>query len=172
MHLDFMQPHARRTWLGVVLLIAGAATAYGLLAQYYAQLRESVELEERIDGAHRAVRREMPRLRVAGGRALALEVRTANLVIAQINVPWDELFGEIEAATDADVALLAIQPDPATGQVRISGEARKLESVLGYITRLEARDGLTNVLLLSHELKDTPARPVAFTIAAKWKGAR
>ena len=171
-HLDFVQPHARRTWLGVVLLIAGAAATYGLLAQYYAQARESAELEERIEGAQRAVRRELPRLRVAGGRALAQEVRAANAVIARINVPWDALFGELEAATGADVALLAIQPDPATGQVRIAGEARKLESVLGYIAKLEAREGLANVVLVSHELKDTPSRPVAFALAAEWRGAR
>lgn len=172
MHLDFVQPHARRTWLGVVLLAAGAAATYGLLVEYRAQQRESAALEERIERAQLAARRELPRLRVADGRALAQEVRAANAVIAHINVPWNELFGELEAATDADVALLAIQPDPASGQVRIAGEARRLESVLGYIGKLEAREGLANVVLLSHELKDAPSRPVAFALAAEWRGAR
>ena len=172
LHLDFVQPHAPRTWIGLLLLIAGAAATYALLTQHFAQLRETAELEERVTDARRAVRREMPRLRVAGGRALAQEVRAANAVIAHISVPWDALFREIEAASDADVALLAIQPDPVNGQVRIAGEARKLDAVLGYIGKLEAREGLSNVLLLSHELKDTPSRPVAFTLAAQWKGAR
>lgn len=172
MHLDFVQPHARRIWLGVVLLLVGAAATFGLLAHHYAQLRETALLDERIADARRATRREMPRLRVADGRALAQEVRAANAVIAHINVPWEALFGELEAATDENVALLAIQPDPATGQVRIAGEARKLESVLGYILKLQARDGLANVLLLGHEVKETPQRPVAFTLSAEWKGAR
>ena len=172
MHLDFVQPHARRTWVGVLLLAVGAAAAYALLAQHYAQLRETAALEEQIADARRAVRREMPPLRVGGGRALAQEVRAANAVIAHINVPWDALFRELEAATEADVALLAIQPDPVNGQVRIAGEARKLDAVLGYMAKLEARESLANVVLLSHELKDVPSRPVAFTLAADWRGAR
>jgi Tfp pilus assembly protein PilN len=169
MHLDFVQPHARRTALGFVLLVVGAAAVYLILTQYLAQQRETIELEGRIADAQRAVRREMPRLRVAGGRVLAQEVRVANAVIEHINIPWDRLFRELEAATGADVALLAIQPDPGTGQIRISGEARKLDAVLEYIRRLEARDGLSNVLLLGHELKDTPSRPVAFTLSAEWR---
>ena len=172
MHLDFVQPHARRTGLGVVLLLAGVVAAGGLLARHYVQLRESARLEERIAETRHAARREMPALRITDGRALAQEVRAANGVIAHINVPWDALFHELEAANDKDVALLAIQPDPATGRIRIEGEARKLESVLGYIGRLEGRDGLENVLLLGHEVKDGPSRPVAFSLTAQWRGAR
>jgi len=53
-----------------------------------------------------------------------------------MNVPWDSLFRELEGAADESVALLAIQPDPASRQVRIAGEARRLDAVLNYIERL------------------------------------
>jgi hypothetical protein len=119
-------------------------------------------------------RRAMPHLeaRPAGGRALADEIRDANTVIERMNVPWDSLFRELEGAADESVALLAIQPDPASRQVRIAGEARKLDAVLNYVERLEARDSLSNVFLLGHETRDAPPRPVAFTLTAQWTGPR
>jgi len=174
MHLDFLQPHARRTGLGVALLLAGAVAAGALLVRHYQIAQESALLEERTADARRMARRAMPHLEVRpiGARALADEIRDANVVIERMNVPWDALFRELEAAADETVALLAIQPDPASRQVRIAGEARKLEAVLGYVERLEARDGLANVFLLAHETRDAPPRPVAFTLTAQWTGPR
>ncbi len=174
MHLDFLQPHARRPGLGVLLLLVGAVVTGVLLAQHYEVSREAALLDERISDASRMARRSMPRLepRRAGGRALAEEIRDANAVIERLNVPWDALFRDLEAVSGEGVALLAIQPDAASRKVRIAGEARKLEAVLAYVERLEARDGLSNVYLLAHEMRDAPPRPVAFTLTAQWTGPR
>jgi Fimbrial assembly protein (PilN) len=174
MHLDFLQPHARRNGLGVLLLLVGAAATGALLFQHYRVMQESARLEERIADAGRMARRAMPRLepRRVGGKGLAEEIRDANAVIERMNVPWDALFRELEAASGEGVALLAIQPDPASRKVRIAGEARKLEAVLGYVERLEARKGFANVYLLGHEMRDAPPRPVAFTLTAQWMGPR
>jgi hypothetical protein len=173
-HLDFLQPHAHRAGLGVALLLAGTVAAGALLVRHYEVSQESALLEERTADARRMARRAMPHLeaRPAGGRALADEIRDANTVIERMNVPWDSLFRELEGAADESVALLAIQPDPASRQVRIAGEARKLDAVLNYVERLEARDSLSNVFLLGHETRDAPPRPVAFTLTAQWTGPR
>lgn len=172
MHLDFLQPHAHRVGLGVLLLLVGAAVTGVLLVQHYRVAREAALLDERISDASRMARRAMPQLepRRVGGRALADEIRDANAVIERLNVPWDTLFRELETASGEGVALLAIQPDPASRKIRIAGEARKLEAVLDYVERLEARKGLTGVFLLGHEIRDAPPRPVAFTINAQWTG--
>ena len=174
MHLDFLQPHARRHGLGVLLLLAGAAAAVVALVHQQQAAQETTRLEERVADARRMARRAMPPLdaRVARGRALADEIRAANAVIERMNVPWDALFRELEAARDEGVALLAIQPDAASGQVRIAGEARKLDAVFGYVARLEAREGLQKVYLVGHEVRDAPPRPVAFSVSAEWKGAQ
>lgn len=174
MHLDFLQPHARRNGLGVLLLLVGAVATGALLVQHYSVAREAALLDERISDASRMARRAMPRLepRRVGGRALNEEIRDANAVIERLNVPWDVLFRDLEAVSGDGVALLAIQPDPASRKVRIAGEARKLEAVLAYVERLEARAGLANVYLLTHETRDTPPRPVAFTLTAQWTGPR
>ena len=172
LHLDFQQPHARRNGMGALLLLVGAVAAALALAHQYRTARDTTQLEERVADARRLARRAMPPLdaRVSRGRALAEEIRDANAVIERMNVPWDALFHELEATEDEGVALLAIQPDAATRQVRISGEARKLDAVLGYVARLEARQGLRNVYLVGHEVRDTPRRPVAFSVSAEWKG--
>jgi hypothetical protein len=174
LHLDFLQTHARRNGLGVALLLVGCVAVGAALVRQYQVAQETTRLEERVMDARRLARRAMPHLdtRTTRGRAVADEIRAANAVIERMNVPWDALFRELEAAGDPGVTLLAIQPDAATGQVRIAGEARKLDAVFGYISRLEARDGLQNVYLVGHEVRDKPPRPVAFSLLAQWKGSR
>jgi Tfp pilus assembly protein PilN len=174
LHLDFVRPRAPRTWLGAGLLAAGAFAAVATLAEYRALTGEAERLEARIADTQRMARRDLPRLRQAAldPKALADEVRNANAVLAQLTIPWDGLFREIEAAGDPTIALLAIQPDAATRALRIAGEARRFEDVLAYVGRLEQRPGLANVFLASHELRQGGAqRPVAFALVAQWVDA-
>jgi Tfp pilus assembly protein PilN len=171
LHLDFVRPRAPRTWLGAGLLAAGALAAVATLLEYRALAAESARLEARIVDTQRMARRELPRLRQAAldPKALADEVRNANTVLAQLTIPWDALFREIEAAGDKSVTLLSIQPDAGTRALRITGEGRRFEDVLAYIGRLEGRPALANVFLASHELRQGGAqRPVAFALVAQW----
>jgi hypothetical protein len=81
------------------------------------------------------------------------------------------MFGELESAASANVALLGIQPDGAGRQVRLAGEARRFEDLLAYVARLEATPGFANVFLAGHELKSgSGGQVVAFTLAAEWVG--
>jgi len=171
LHLDFARPRAPRTWLGVGLLAAGAFAAVATLAEYRMLAGEAARLEARIADTQRMARRELPRLRQTAldPKALADEVRNANAVLAQLTIPWDALFSEIEAAGDRTIALLSIQPDAGTRALRITGEARRFEDVLAYVGRLEQRPGIANVFLASHELRQGGAqRPVAFALVAQW----
>ena len=173
LHLDFVQPYPRRRLLAAALLVAGVAAAAAVIVEYRALAREAARLESTLADAARMARRELPRLRGVGleGKALAEEVRNANLVLAQLAVPWDRLFHEIEQVGGQHVALLSIQPDAPNGAVRIAGEARRFQDVLAYIGRLEARDALANVFLVNHELRQGAGqRPVGFTLVAQWVG--
>jgi hypothetical protein len=54
--------------------------------------------------------------------------------------------------------------------VRISAEARDLESMLEFHQRLEASDELSDVSLLSHEIvANVPEHPVQFNLSASWE---
>lgn len=126
-----------------------------------ARLREINEMSRRTPGAMA----ESPR----DSRELQQEARVANSVLRQIAVPWDTLFREIETNTDESVALLSVQPDVQSRTVRIAGEAKNLQAMLGYIRRLGATRALSNVYLMGHEVKTRDAqRPVSFSLVAAW----
>jgi hypothetical protein len=171
LHLDFVRPRAPRTWLGAGLLAAGVVASAAALLEYRVLADEVSRLEARVADTQRMARRDLPRLRQASldPKAVADEVRNANVVLAQLTIPWGALFREIEAAANPNVALLSIQPDAASRAVRIAGEARRFEDVLAYVERLEKRDALANVFLTSHEMRQGNApRPVAFGVSAQW----
>jgi hypothetical protein len=98
------------------------------------------------------------------------QIKKANAVLQVMNVPWGELFAAIESAENADVALLAVQPDARNSTVLIGGEARNLPAIFAYMQRLERTQRLRGAMLLSHEVKDKePGQPVAFTLSAMWQ---
>ena len=76
-----------------------------------------------------------------------------------------------EFAQRADYSLLeALQPDPQDGTVRLSGEARSLPAVLGYLELLQQQPVLSQVRLESHEtMVQEPQRPVRFVAVTRWR---
>lgn len=174
LHLDFVRPHARRTRVAALLLAAGLAAAAGVGADYARLAPQAERLQATIADTARMARRDLPRLRTtaADPRQIAEELRGANVVLGQLTVPWNDLFREIEAAGGESIALLAIQPDAASGTVRLTGEARRYEDALAYVGRLERGSVLNRVFLASHEVRPGGApRPVAFAIVAQWREA-
>jgi hypothetical protein len=102
------------------------------------------------------------------------ELDNARQILTHLALPWEPLFGAIEAALTRDTALLAIEPDAAKGLVRLSGEARNYPAILVLMRRLEqpvAGHGvvLSGVHLLSHDVRDdVPERPLRYTVSARW----
>jgi Tfp pilus assembly protein PilN len=175
LHLDFLHPTGPRLQLGVALLALGVAAAVLVAWRFLALGSDLGELEARLADVKRLERRELPRMRLTAGdqKLLAQEVGRANAVLASLTLPWDAMFGELESAANANVGLLAIQPDASGRQVRLAGEARNFEELLAYVARLESTTGFANVLLATHELKPGGAeRSVAFTLTADWVGRR
>ena len=169
LQLDFVRSRRRYTWLGALLLSSGIVLAGFSVQQYFAAEAEIAALE-----------RELARLaRGAGGEPkvdldrLRARIVLANQVVRKKTVPWDGLFRDIENASDDKIGLLALQPDAATGVVRITGEARDAAALTDYITRLEAQPSLQNVHLAEHEIKLNQGRPVVrFNLNATWAGTQ
>jgi hypothetical protein len=110
----------------------------------------------------------------APGEETRRELDDARQILTQLALPWEPLFGAIEAALTPHTALLSIEPDATKGVVRISGEARDYPAVLVLMRRLDkpvAGQGvvLSRVHLLNHDVRDdVPERPVRFTLSARW----
>ena len=97
------------------------------------------------------------------------EVKSANDVINQLVLPWDQLFDSVEGATGKNVALLTIQPDKQKGMVVIGGEAKNAAAMLSYMRHLNEAKQLRDIVLMSHQIQQQdPQKPVRFNLSAKW----
>lgn len=116
--------------------------------------------------------RERALPRTGDDRQLQQVVQAARAVAKDIQRPWDALFATLEAAKTDDIALLTLNPDAGKGVVRITGEARQREAILGFIERLGQGGVLRNVFLVEDQLQEQdPEKPFRFLISADWVGA-
>jgi Tfp pilus assembly protein PilN len=169
--IDFSRDSEAPSAVGVILLRLGLLAAVVSAASYIAVIGEIDRLEARANETGRAARKIPARLTesAAESREMQQEIKNANLVVQQMTLPWDRMFREFEAAASKEVALLAVQPDVSSRQVRISGEAKSFNAMLEYVRRLEQTEMLREVILLGHEVRSQdPQRPVTFSMSAGW----
>ena len=158
---------------GWLLLAAGLAVAAVAVERHRTWEAQAEMLEGEVRDAQWQTRRSAVRLRdpQRDSPALQQEVRAANRVIDQLDIPWSELFRDLEAAIDPTVRLLAIQPDSAARTLRVEGETRDYASMLAFVGRLEATPAFSTVHVVSHQTRvDAPSRPLAFALQALWRG--
>jgi Tfp pilus assembly protein PilN len=158
-------------WIGVVLLLAGLAAA-AMSVQWYALIGDEIAaLEAKADDIKRVARRARGEFIESSRdpKELQQEIRFANAIIQKMAVPWGALFQELESSAGKSVALLSMQPNLQSHQVRISGEARNLEAVFDYARRLGESKLLDQVYLTEHAVRNEQAqKPVVFSLTAQW----
>ena len=174
LNLDFRRENRHAKWAGMALLAAGLAGTiaagglYGQLAEEFAQAEASVRQSGIAARRQTAVSRSGADL-----QNVAVEVKRASEVAFQLRLPWNELFASVESARTPNVALLRIESDTGKRQVKISGEAKDLESMLDYVRFLVSQPKLANVYLQSHHVQQQdPQRPVRFVLGADWVAGR
>ncbi|RZS58015.1 PilN domain-containing protein [Sphaerotilus mobilis] len=96
----------------------------------------------------------------------------ARRLLVQLEAPWNELFNLLEQNADPQVGLLRLEPDAASGQIRVMALARNLGAMASWLRRLEQDPRLADVQIVQHQIEDQqPGRPVRFNIVARWRGA-
>lgn len=168
--LDFMQ--ARPTpWLGWAAAGAGlivlAAVALPLLPlaqdnQARAGALRTISRQAQEDSAQTSVPSPAERRRQAQSRRL----------LQQLDAPWNELFALLEQHADPQVGLLRIEPDAASGQIRLMAMCKDLGVMAAWLRRLEQDPRLSDVQIVQHQIEElAPGRPVRFNLLARWRGA-
>lgn len=100
---------------------------------------------------------------------LRAEFSAAKRLIDRLDLPWEALFASLELSANDRIALLSIEPDVERREVRLSVEAKDLQSMLDYVRVLEFAPALRNVRLLGHQVNVQDAqRPIRFTVEAAW----
>ncbi len=170
--LDFYRIRPASPWAGWVLIVIAIAFIAELGVSYVGARQALAQKQQRL--ARFGSPTELASRAAAGSqRASAEEIAFAAETIRRLTTPWDTLFTALESAASDDVALLAIDPDPASGTVVISGESKNYLAALSYVLDLRRAKTLGHVHLVKHELRQNdPQRPVAFSISASWREAR
>jgi len=175
--IDFAPPSLRRTLFRapphLVFVVPAIVTLLGaalVQADRYAEQKAELEALQ----AALAARSQAPVAVVEEQAAPKIAITPAqagavNAAVMQLNLPWRDLAEAVAAATPASVALLALEPDAKRRQLRITAEARSSDDMLAYVSRMQAEEGFSSVVLTRHEvMEQDPNRPLRFQISAEW----
>ena len=155
LELDFSAARRSSPWTGRVLLAIAAFIAADV-GMSYREAREALG-----ENQARVARRSPPVQKVS-----PQELAAVRETVQRLSLPWDELFGALEAAANDRVALAAIEPDAKAGTVTISGDGKDYLAALSYVSNLARSESLERVQLVRHEQK--PNGPVNFAVSAAW----
>lgn len=158
---------------GWALLLAGAVAAAASLYGYVSLQDEVSNAESRLEALERSSNRA--RQLIAARRSVPVpdaELRRAAGVAQVLAQPWLGLLGDLEAAADADVQLLAMEPGGERGSIKLSGEARSLDALFGWVRRLNGQAALGDARLHGYEFRKSGAVDVVqFTLLVRWRAA-
>lgn len=177
LELDFLRSGRRADWPSWTLLALAFAFALDLGRSWYVLDEEITRKEARL-AAHAGQARQNDLIKLSNKGATQQPVREGELAAARdtlrrLSVPWDALFGALEAAQTERASLLSIEPDAGAGTLTLTGEARDYLAALSYVANLEQQRALARVHLAKHETRQNDShRPLAFTISASWKDRR
>lgn len=100
-----------------------------------------------------------------------LEMQRWRQLALQLNTPWAGLLDALEATTPDTVALVAIEPDAQQGNVRLTAEAKTLDTLLAYAAKLQTAQAFQDVTLIKHETNDQDAsHPLRLSVSVRLRG--
>lgn len=172
LQLDFRAAaRPRWRWLGWALLVVSVAAVLVFSEHMAEASQQHATAQTRHDKLSERLRDKTPRRAAAAPDAQTLaEVQRANRIIEQLTVPWDELFGAVEAADARGLAVLSLTPNALDRSLRLAGESRSMNELLAYVGRVAEQPGLSGVHLLAYNTVLRDGVPVvAFTLAATWR---
>ena len=101
-----------------------------------------------------------------------LQVRGYNGVIRQLNVPWKNLFEDLEAVTPMDVALISIEPDGSRSTVKLVAEAKSLTTLLSYSSKLQQNGIFGRITYSKHETNEQDTnKPIRLSFELELRSA-
>ncbi|MEY2688389.1 MAG: hypothetical protein RL375_2587 [Pseudomonadota bacterium] len=168
--IDFARSKPRR-YGGMLLCLAGVAVLVlvGLQAQESQALLQAQREGLRTLMAQSPAARANATLSPDERRKRTQMESVANYLAA----PWDGLLGAFESRARGKVVMRKLEPDAATGLVRMVGETQTLKSMMDYVQALEGDKRLREVVLLKHERSQDAAAggpaPIEFTVVAAWR---
>ena len=158
--LDYVAAPRRPLWPGVAVLAVSLAIAASLGVRQQSVHRDIAALAA-VQGASDLVQ---PR---AASKTGDEELKQAENVVRQLTLPWGDIVRAIEGASMRDVGVLNMQPDAQQRLLKLTAEAKTREAMLEYVRRIAQTQGLSDVYIVSHQVRaDDPSRPIQFSVQA------
>lgn len=159
--------------LGLLLLVAGLAAVSVVTLDYLdatdelARVQARQERLSRLDSATRSGRRVATS---PPASASSNSAGTVAQVTQQLKLPWDALLHDLETLDDPSIALLSLDAQGQARTLRLTGEAKTISEVVGYVGRLRSLSSVDAANLTSHEEKLVgTVKVVRFTVDATWR---
>lgn len=87
----------------------------------------------------------------------------------ELALGWGRIFAAVEQAVRPEVAILSIQPETDSSQVRIAGEAKTYADILKFVEALGEEGTFVTVTLMSHQVKpQDPVNALRFALTATY----
>lgn len=148
-----------------LLLCLSAAFAITRLSDQQKQFQHQQRLQQEKHASAPAASKQAV---IAPAQATAV-----NNAVMQLNLPWRDLHEAIEQGTPKDVALLSLDPDPATRSLRIIAETRSSDAMLAYVEKLKQQPFFVSAVLVKHEVNEQdPNQALRFQVDAQWTNRR
>jgi hypothetical protein len=152
--LDYVAPPRRPVWRGIAVLGLSLALAGSLALRGQSVHRDLAALAA-VQGAS------------GPSKTADEEVKQAETVVRQLTLPWSDIIRAIEGASMPDVGVLNMQPDAQQRLLKLTAEAKTREAMLEYVRRIAQTKGLSNVYIVSHQVRtEEPSRPIQFSVQA------
>lgn len=166
--IDFVRHKRTSNKSGVIIAALGIVASIYVFSEFTTANNEAAVLMLQLP-TQRSTRKADP---VSGAVGDARKIAAVQQALSELSVPWPGLFEDLERASldqKEAVALLQIEPDAETGEIRIAAEAASLQTALRYVASLQQSRTLRFPLLDSHEVQlDQRERPVYFEMTAVW----
>lgn len=100
------------------------------------------------------------------------QIRGYNNVIRQLNLPWKNLFEDLESMTPMDVALISIEPDGTRSTVKLVAEAKSLSTLLTYSSKLQQNGIFGRITYSKHETNEQDTnKPIRLSFELELRSA-
>ncbi len=164
----------RATSAGWLKRLALAAGIVGLAASLWTHVVARLELQRVSKDLAEVGAALTQRQAAAGARPPesipATQIYAINTAIAQLNLPWTELFAALEAAQSPAIALVALEPDAKKRSVVVQAEAKTSQQMIAFAERLKQTPLFEEAILAKHEIREQdPNRPYRFTVELRWR---
>ncbi|SFU62305.1 hypothetical protein SAMN05216350_103195 [Polaromonas sp. YR568] len=161
---------AKRAGLAILLLAVLVAAAMPALYVHYADQKQALQARHRQLERSQQYQAGHTTLSGAALQEAQSEIKRANEVILQLDLPWGPLFEAVEGSSHETVALLAIQPDAQKRMVSLAAEAKDMPSAVAYVKRLGREPILSDTHIINHQVQEQdPDKPLRFSVQAVWR---